>query len=210
MSTNFPDILSSGTEGKYSFFVLDTHDVLLANMLSRSINSEIETYAVKYVSFDVNHSSRHDEILALRFGQCPIDNSKLDLDENNEMSVSFDISGPIDLKTSHIPDMPFAQDVPIISLRKNERISATLIVGAGKAKDHVKWRPVGCLGVTHVDEGYKFRYKNKGIIRDDEIIDRGLKGMVAAATRDPITIFSRPVVPSSLLSSISSSSSLSN
>lgn len=199
MSDIDPRITNIGNKDDYDFFVFNTDDVLLANMLDRSIRSEVETYAIKYVSFDVNKSARHDEILSLRFGQCPISNDKLDIDNPEKLIVEFDVSGPKEFTTHDIPEIPFAQKVPIITLRNGERIAGRLFIEKGKGKDHVKWRPVGCLGVTSVDGGFMFKFKNKGHISNEEIIRRGLDGMLAAATREPLTIFSRPVVPSSLL-----------
>lgn len=175
-----------------------TGDVSEVNMLRRAILSEIETYAIDIVIFQTNISPRHDEVIALRLGQCVIDHSRFTLAAGESFTTHIDVSGPIEVTTDHIPNIPFKYKTPIVTLRTGQRIICDCIVRMGQGKTHVKWRPISTFTFTEVEDGYQISFKGIGMMTGYEIIEKGIAKMSAAAKRKPITIFSQPLVPHDL------------
>lgn len=175
-----------------------TKDVSEANLLIRAIKSEIETYAIDIVVFQVNTSSRHDEIIALRLGQLVIDHSRFVPPEQGEYRTHIDSQGPGEFSTDDIPGLPFKFRTPIAALKAGQRITCDVIVKRGQAKTHVKWRPVSTVKMTEVENGYKITFKEIGMLTGPEIFEKGYAKMTDAANRPPITLFSVPLRPANM------------
>jgi hypothetical protein len=114
--------------------------------------TNIETYAVKYVTFYENTGPREEEILALRFGQLVIDNQRLRI-PNKELIVPFSFIGPGSFTTKDLPDLPFQRETPIVTLKANQEITGELRIRKGTSKEHVKWRPISTLTFKSLVEG---------------------------------------------------------
>lgn len=181
---------------KVQFTVL-TQDVSLVNLLRRSILSEIETFAIDIVGFHINNSPRHDEILALRFGQLIIDHRKFQGPDGYE--TELDVTGPIEVTTDDIQRLPFINKTSIVSLKEGQRLHCKLIVKKGTATTHVKWRPVSAIKVQKINAGYEMSFKNIGMLPTSSIIQQGIEKLVNTATIIPQNIFSRPLIPQNLI-----------
>lgn len=187
------------TDGQITSAIYYSQDVAEVNLLKRAILNEIETYAIDIVSFDINTLARHDEILALRFGQLVIDNSQFVPPENEDFRSQIDFSGPGEFNTDHIPGIPFAYKTPIAILKKDQRIKCEVIVKKGQGATHVKWRPISTFTFSPITEGYKITISGVGMLTGDEIIKRGYDKIRDAARREPITLFWRPLIPKNLV-----------
>lgn len=130
-----------------------TNDVAEANLLRRAILSEIDTYTIDIVVFQINTSPRHDEIIALLLGQLVIDHSKFD-DRLVDEHIAIDVSGPLKFTSDHIIGLPFTFTTPICELLPGQRIKCDVIVQSGQGKIHCKWRPVSLISITDLKEGY--------------------------------------------------------
>ncbi|MEO6068783.1 MAG: hypothetical protein ABIQ41_12485, partial [Gemmatimonadales bacterium] len=73
-----------------------------------------------------------------------------------------------------------------------------VIVKRGQAKTHVKWRPVGPIKMIEVEKGYRITFKEIGMLTGQEIFQKGFDKIEAAAHRQPINLFSHPLVPSNI------------
>lgn len=175
-----------------------TTDVAEANMLKRAIMSEIETYAIDIVIFQVNTSARHDEIIALRLGQVVIDHSRFVPPETGDFRTHIDVQGPTKFTTNHIPELPFKFETPIMDLKAGQRIICDVIVKRGQGRQHVKWRPVSSVAIQDAEDGYLITFKEIGMLTGAQILERGLAKIVDAAHRPPITLFSQPLVPANI------------
>ena len=184
-------------------------DVAEVNMLRRAILNEVETIAIKLVVFYTNISARHDEILALRLGQLAIDNEEFIRTNNLEQISDFkdfktriDVTGPLEVTTNDIPNIPFANETPIITLRKGERILCDVILGLGKGDNHIKWRPVSTFTFTEnkLTEdgrhgGFLIRMKDVGMMSPINILLSGYNKITEAADRENDNIFTKQLIP---------------
>lgn len=186
------------TTGNITSALFLTTDVAEANMLKRAIMSEIETYAIDIVIFQVNTSPRHDEVIALRLGQLVIDHSRFTPPEEGDFRTHIDFRGPGELSTEHIPELPFKFRTPIVTLRAGQSVVCDVIVKRGQAKQHVKWRPVAKVFIEEVENGYLITFKDIGMLTPTEILQKGYDKITEAAHRPPITLFSHPLVPGNI------------
>ncbi len=173
---------------------LNTDDVELANMLTRAILSEIDTWAIDIVSFDVNTSSRVDEVLAHRMCLLIVDNETYNPDE---MGVRFHVDvealGRIrEFTTNDIPGIPFAEETPIAMLLPGQRIVCDIILRERSARTHVKWRPVSTVCFEEAKGGgYMLRMKTLGMLSAETILARGIDKIRVAAERPAETKFTK-------------------
>lgn len=184
-------------KGNVTKALFKTKDVAEANMLRRAILTEVETYAIDIVVFQENHSARHDELLALRFGQCVIDNVQYEkiLDPNHDTQVRLEVEGPKVVTTDDIPLLPFAKTTPIITLLAGQRIICDLVVKKGIGRTHVKWSPVSTCVFREAPEGFDFVVKELGMLPGSEIFQRGYEKILKAASRPAADIFSQTLLP---------------
>lgn len=136
--------------------IFRSSDIELVNLYRRAILSEIETFAIEYVCFDVNNTSLHDESIALRLGLLVIDNEKFIADNLHEdlyKRYYVDISGPSKFTSDDIIGLPFFKSTPISELQQGERIKCFVEVRKNIGREHVKWRPVGSVAIAEINEG---------------------------------------------------------
>ncbi len=173
-----------------------TNDFSRSNMLRRSILSEISTYAIDIVIFNVNTSAREDEILALRMGQCVINNILFEPKSDPMHRYIIDFTGPGTFSTNNIPGIPFTYETPIAELLSGQRIFCEVIVREGRARTHVKWSPVSTIDpIKEVPGGYLIRFKSVGMLATKDILIRGLERIPDAIARPAKNIFFQPLVP---------------
>lgn len=178
-----------------------TNDVALVNAFRRALMSEISTYAINFVTFNINHSPRSDEALAFRLGGLPIDQTRLVIPEGQtELTVHFHVEGPLSVTTQHITGLSFKNVHPIVQLRSGEVIDCDLIIQSGRGKDHVKWRPVAQCKLWENSTGtYDFSFKSVNMMEPGEIIQQGLAAIPDAVNHPPINLFARMLPPRELL-----------
>jgi len=207
---NYPDEIEINDETRRTKAIFYGSDIVKLNILRRAIMTEIETYAIDIVIFQINTSSRHDEIIAHRLGQLVIDHENLP-EIPDEFRTTIDVSGPEPFTSKNIPGLSFKYETPIEILRRGERIKCDVIVKRDKAKTHVKWRPIARITVKTIEEGDSLGFKettlkakekgtilefqNIGMLPSSEIIIRGIKSMISAASQPPSTLFSQPLIP---------------
>jgi DNA-directed RNA polymerase II subunit RPB3 len=186
------------TTDEITSVTLLTDEITFVNLLRRAIMSEIDTYAIDIVIFNVNTSARHDEVLALRLGLLVIDHNRFVApgDDEEPFKTSIKVTGPKLFSTNDIPDLPFKYETPIIPLRENESIECEVIVKKGQGKVHAKWKPVSVVSIKELDQGkHKLTFKGIGMMSGEEIVRKGIEKIRAAAEREPATPFTRQVVP---------------
>lgn len=188
-----------GTRDGISTAVFFTDDVKEVNLLRRAIMSEIETYTINVVLFHRNKSARQDEVIALRLGQLPIDHTRYKYPGDN-VKIRINVEGPLNMTTDHIPEIPFSDPpTPILTLREGEYVVCDVIVEKGTGAQHIKWRPISTIWFDELDDGrniyYEIKYKGIGMMPPEEILEKGINKMDAAAVRPVSSRFSNTALP---------------
>jgi hypothetical protein len=168
------------------------------NLLRIAMQSEIETSAIDIVIFHENTSARTDEIIALRLGQCVIDNEKFIDKSGADFKTRIDVVGPGEFNTDDIPAIPFAHKTPIAQLKHNQRILCDVIVRKGKGKQHIKWRPISTFGIKENKDGFELTIKMIGMMSAEHILERVVAKMRDAALKPHINLFFKQLVPANM------------
>ncbi len=147
------------SEGR-AFLVLEDVTPSLANSIRRAIIGEVPTFAVDEVIFFENTTPFFDEYIAHRLAMIPIRTS-LDLiriDPNR--TVVFELSKKAkelietvysgELKSSDPLVYPANDRIPIIKMRKGQRIRLQAIARVGRGKEHSKWSPAAAVGYSYM------------------------------------------------------------
>lgn len=140
--------------------ILGDIDPSTANAIRRTILSEIPTLAIENVRISENSSSLYDEIIAHRIGLIPIKTDlglftfreeckcegkgcpscTLELTLDVECKKSNQSVYSHDFKSSD-PTIKPVEDILIVRLGKNQKISLVAEAILGTGKDHAKWQP---------------------------------------------------------------------
>lgn len=145
-----------------------------ANALRRAMMGEVPTLAVDYVKFYDNKSVLFDEMLALRLGLVPL---RGDVDSYRfpwacecggqgcslcQLSLSLNAQCPDDREeltlysrdlVSTDPEVsPAEPDIPIITLKRGQKVMAEAVARLGRGREHAKYQPTTVCG-------YKNRYR---------------------------------------------------
>lgn len=169
-----------------------SNDEVKMNLFRRAILSEVETYTIDIVVFDVNETERHDEIIAHRMGQLVIDNDLFTPESNENLIFHMDVVGPKRVTTNDIQGLPFKYETFIAELSEDRRLVCDVIVKLGTSKTHVKWRPVAQFVFEEDQQNgiFNFKFKNIGMLNSEEIIRRAVNKMQISSLREPQTIYS--------------------
>lgn len=170
-----------------------TEDPRLVNILRRSLLTEIPTYCIDVVSFDINSSPRPEEVIAFRLGQLVIDHDATELPLPEPLDI--DVSGPGVFTSSDIEGLVCKYETPIVQLQKDQRIKCRIHVVRDIAQTHNKWCPVSGVSFQEAEGGYLLTFRNIGMLSSQSILEEGFRYMRRALARPPQTIFSRIQLP---------------
>jgi DNA-directed RNA polymerase alpha subunit len=155
-------------------FTLVTEKLSEANKLRRILLQEIETFAIEYVTFFENSSSRYDEVISLRLAQCVIDHEKIDLNAES-IQGDLEVTGPALVTTSDIKVIPFTFETPIVQLANEQKLHCKVVAKKGTGKIHVKWRPVANISFKEHQDGFKFYVRLIGMMSHERLLRMALE-----------------------------------
>lgn len=136
-------------------FIIQGADAVFVNALRRAFLSEIPTFAVEYVIFYDNTSPLYDEIIAQRLAMVPLTTETLryipaaecceEGCEKCSVTLSLSKEGPCmvmsgDLISEDTDIVPAFDNIPIVKLGSNQKLTLNAIARIGYAKDHAKWQ----------------------------------------------------------------------
>lgn len=184
-------------------FVIEGVNAAFVNSLRRAFISDIPTFAVDYVVFYSNTSPLYDEIVAQRLAMVPLTTettryipaSECCEDGCEKCSVTLSLSreGPCmvmsgDLISEDSDVIPVHDNIPIVKLGINQKLTLNAIARIGYAKDHAKWQSA-LASYQHVPR----------ITVDTEMCDLG-GACIQECPRDVLDIVDDELVPKYLYS----------
>lgn len=149
-------------------FVLSNVSTSFANSIRRAMIADVPTLAIEYVNLYDNTSVLYDEQLALRLSLIPLITdieTYVSQAECNvcggegctacEVSLTLSSEGPVtvysrDLISSDPKIQPADPNVPIVELKKGQKLVLEAIAHMGYGKDSVKWQAGVACGYKNV------------------------------------------------------------
>jgi len=149
-------------------FVLSNVSTAFANSIRRAMIADVPTLAIEYVNLYDNTSVLYDEQLALRLSLIPLITdieTYVPQAECNvcggegcpacEVSLTLSAEGPVtvysrDLISSDPKIQPADPNVPIVELKKGQKLVLEAIAHMGYGKDSVKWQAGVACGYKNV------------------------------------------------------------
>ena len=149
-------------------FVLSNVSTAFANSIRRAMIADVPTLAIEYVNLYDNTSVLYDEQLALRLSLIPLITdieTYVSQAECNvcggegctacEVSLTLSSEGPVtvysrDLISSDPKIQPADPNVPIVELKKGQKLVLEAIAHMGYGKDSVKWQAGVACGYKNV------------------------------------------------------------
>jgi len=145
------------SEDRVKFYVKDI-DFSFANLIRRSVMSEVPVMAIDEVTFHKNSSALYDEILAHRLGLLPL---STDLKSYNvkekckcegkgcarcQLKLVLQAKGPCivyaeNIKSKDSKIKPVQANMPIVKLLKGQQLQFEAVASLGYGRDHAKYAP---------------------------------------------------------------------
>jgi DNA-directed RNA polymerase subunit D len=153
---------------RYAKFVLSNVSAAFANSVRRAMIADVPTLAIDYVNIYDNTSVLYDEQLALRLSLIPlvtdsetyVPQAECDVCEGEgcpacELSLTLSAEGPgtvysKDLISSDPKIQPADPNVPIVELKKGQKLVIEAIAHMGYGRDSVKWQAGIACGYKNV------------------------------------------------------------
>jgi len=143
-----------------AFLVLEGVTPSFANSIRRAIIGEVPTFAIDEVIFFENSTPFFDEYIAHRLAMIPLRTSldlvRVDPNRTVVLELSKKAKEPIEtvysgeLKSSDPLVYPANDRIPIIKMRKGQRLRFQAIARLGRGKDHSKWSPAAAVGYSYM------------------------------------------------------------
>lgn len=131
-------------------------DSVLVNSIRRSALAEVETLAVEDVSIYENSSVMPDEMLAHRLALLPIRTDSKRYKSGDKLKLMLEKEGPCtvyskDIKSTDPKTDVVDKKVPIVKLKKGQKVKIEMDALMGKGKDHAKWQ-AAIIGYKNVSD----------------------------------------------------------
>lgn len=143
-----------------TLLVLEGVSPSFANSIRRAIIAEVPTFAIDEVIFFENTTPFFDEYIAHRLAMIPLKTSldllRIDPNRTVVLELSKKAKDPIEivysgeLKSSDPLVYPANDKIPIIKMRKGQKLRFQAIARIGRGKDHSKWSPAAAVGYSYM------------------------------------------------------------
>ncbi len=143
-----------------TLLVLEGVSPSFANSIRRAIIAEVPTFAIDEVIFFENTTPFFDEYIAHRLAMVPLRTSldvlRVDPNRTVVLELSKKAKDPIEivysgeLKSSDPLIYPANDKIPIIKMRKGQKLRFQAIARIGRGKDHSKWSPAAAVGYSYM------------------------------------------------------------
>ena len=146
--------------GDEAIIVVEEAKPPLVNALRRAIISEVPVFAVDEVIFFENSTPFFDEYIAHRLAMVPLRTSMDIVRSDPERTVVLELNKEAkeDLETIYSGDLkstdplivPANDRIPVIKMRKGQKIRLQAVARVGRGKDHSKWQPAVAVGYSYM------------------------------------------------------------
>ena len=152
----------------------------LLNSFRRIMLSDIETFCIDTVVFEVNKTCYPDEFLAHRLGLVPfqVENTieesiSMKLQKTNKTDKVLNVYSSDFENKDHcrpVPFKTFEKGISICKLAPGQSISFVANMFRGSGKEHAKWCPVSTAFFKKVDDtAYEFHVESTGVYTAPEL-----------------------------------------
>ena len=132
-----------------------------ANGIRRAMIADVPTMSIDTVNVIENSSVMFDEVIGLRLGLIPLTTPIDEFEEGDSVTLSLDVEGPTehgetvtaysgDIQTSDDLVKPADENVPIIDLKRGQRLSFEAEAVLGRGRDHAKHQGGVSVGYRHL------------------------------------------------------------
>jgi len=160
--------------GILKFSVKET-DSAFANALRRTVMNNVPIFAVEDVSVFENNSVLFDEFLAHRLAMLPIRSGLKNYGEGESVTMTLEKEGPgmvysKDVKSTDTKVEVLEKMIPLVKLKKGQRVKLEMKAVAGTGKEHAKWQPAIAAYEQQGEDGFLFMLETHGNLDNAEII----------------------------------------
>ncbi|MCD6434358.1 MAG: DNA-directed RNA polymerase subunit D [Candidatus Diapherotrites archaeon] len=133
-------------EGNIYYFLVKGVSNSFINSIRRAMMNNVPTFAIENVRIYENSSSLFDEFIAHRLALIPLSYSGSKIKEGEKIKILLEAEGPgtvysKELKSTDPKLEVVSKSIPIIKLKKGQKIKMELEAVAGVGKEHAKWQP---------------------------------------------------------------------
>ena len=132
-----------------------------ANGIRRAMIADVPTMSIDTVRVIENSSVMFDEVIGLRLGLVPLTTPVGEFEPGDTVTLSLDVQGPEergqtvtaysgDIQTSDDMVEPADENIPIIDLKRGQRLSFEAEAVLGRGKDHAKHQGGVSVGYRHL------------------------------------------------------------
>jgi DNA-directed RNA polymerase subunit D len=157
-------------------FLLRGASPAFANGIRRAMIADVPTFSIDTVRFVENSSVMFDEMIGLRLGLVPLTTPLDDFEVGETVTLALDVEGPAtaysgDIETSDELVEPADDNVPIIELKRQQRIELEADAVLDTGREHAKHQGGVAVGYRHlqrvevVDDVGEFEEREPNILR---------------------------------------------
>ena len=132
-----------------------------ANGIRRAMVANVPTMSIDTVRVIENSSVMFDEVIGLRLGLVPLTTPIGEFEEGDSVTLSLDVEGPEefgetvtaysgDIQTSDDLVEPADENIPIIDLKRGQRLSFEAEAVLGRGRDHARFQGGVSVGYRHL------------------------------------------------------------
>ena len=155
--------LLNKTDSSASFLVKGTNNSFI-NALRRTIMADVSVLAIEDVTFYENSSIMFDEFLAHRLGLLPIKTDLKTYKEDEKVTLILEKEGPCTVYSKDIKSVDpkievVDKNIPLLELKKGQRVKIEMDAVMGKGRTHSKFQPaiVGYKNLPVITESKPFK-----------------------------------------------------
>lgn len=149
-------------------FIYNTKSAKDCAILRKKICTEVYSYTINKVIFNMNTSNIKNEHISNRLGLLIPDNNNL-----NNFEGELYVKGPKMVMSDDIQNISFIYNMPLFYLDENEIIHCHVILEKDCGLAHAKWNPVVNITFTQINnQQFQFKFELNGLLTLENILNQ--------------------------------------